>query len=243
MKIVDAFWEKRNLGVDTTEITIEISDTVSQVQTALETLCTEYQVVKIPAGMIDLMWLAEKNGFHYIETSIHVIHNLKNLTFSPLVERLNKKIQYEPMKESEKDELYKKIKKGMFYTDRIYLDPFFSDVQAANRYIGWIEDEQKKGSELFQYLYKDQKIGFFTFKQIENNVYYPFLAGIYPEYQKNVFGAVYIYKPLIEAKKRNGKMISTYISTNNSNAVRMHIESGFQFREVTYVYVKHKKVY
>ena len=239
MKVVDAFWEKRNLGVDTTEILIENGDKKEDVEFVLKKLETDYQVIKIPAGMIDMMWMVEKNGFHFIETTIHVTHDLKNVVFSPLMERIDKSITYRSMEKADQENLFKEIKRGMFQTDRIYLDPYFSDAQAANRYIGWISDEQNRGSELFQYVYKNQTVGFFILKQIESDSYYPFLAGIYPDYQNKVFGAVYIYKPLLEAKRRNGKMVSTYISTNNYNAVRMHIECGFQMKEITYVYIRH----
>lgn len=239
MKVIDAFWEKRNLGVDTTEITVESFDTVKEFQVVLERIKTPYQVVKIPAGMVELMWMAEECGFRYIETSIRVIHNLKEIVLSPLVERIDKTIEYQPMTEEDQKHLFEEIKKGMFYTDRVYLDSFFSETQAAARYIGWIKDERERGSELFQYQYKNQAVGFFILKQIEPNVYYPFLAGIYPEYQKYVFGAVYIYKALFEAKRRKGKLVSTFISTNNQNAMRMHMECGFQIKEISYVYVKH----
>ena len=70
-------------------------------------------------------------------------------------------------------------------------------------------------------------------------MYYSFLVGIYKDFQHLPFGMVYVYKPIIEAKKRNGKMISTYISTNNPNAMRMHVDAGFTIKEVTYVYIKH----
>ncbi len=241
MKIIDAFWEKRNLGVSAAEAEAEPSDTVKTFLSALERIDACYQVVKIPAGMMELMWAAEDQGFRYIETSVHVTHDLKNINLPSLMERLDKSIQYEPILDAEMENMFENIRKGMFCTDRVSLDPHFEGGQAADRYIGWIKDELGRGSELFKYIYRGMSVGFFALKQVEAGVYYPFLAGIYPEYQKNVFGAVYLYKPLLEAKKRNGRMVSTYISTNNSSAVRMHVQCGFQFREITYVYVRHKQ--
>lgn len=239
MKLIDATWEIRNLGVDTQEITVETGDSVEQLRDTLRSINSTYQVLKVPAGMIDMMWEAEDNGFHYMETLIHVVHDLKNIEMPEMLQRLDKSISYEIMNDGDVAILYNKIRDGMFYTDRICLDKHFTSEQATNRYIGWISDEISRGIDMYKYIYKGESVGFFSFKQIDEGVYYPFLAGIYPEFQKNVFGAVFNYKPLIEAKRRNAKLVSTYISTNNSNTVRMHVECGFKFKEASYVYVKY----
>lgn len=239
MQIIDAVWEKRNLGVTTQEVTVSINDTTESIKTTLQGLNAQYQVIKIPAGYIEPMWMLEDEGFHYTETTVHVVHHLKNLELMGPLQRIDAQLTYERMNENDVDQMYDEIRKGLFYTDRIALDPFFSFEQACGRYVGWIHDEIEKGTEIYKYIYKDKTVGFFTFKEIEEGIYYPFLAGIYKEYQKLPLGMLYTYKPLIEAKKRNGKCISTYISMNNSNAVRMHAQFGFGFKEVNNVYIRH----
>ena len=240
MNIVDAVWEKRNLGVGTQEISLDESDDISEVKRELENLSADYQIVKVPAGSVKMMWMLEETGFRFIETSIHVVHDLKNLELSGMLDRIDKGITYEPMTEDDIQQMFEEIREGLFYTDRIALDDHFSVSQAANRYVGWIKDELERGTEIFKYLFKSENVGFFTFKDLGDDIYYPFLAGIYKKYQKSPLGLVYLYKPLLEARKRGGKCISTYISTNNSNAVRMHVKFGFTFKEMTYVYVRHK---
>lgn len=241
MKLTDAFWEKRNLGVSTEELSVAADDTKEDVRDCVRNMNSEYQVVKVPAGMVDVMWMLEEEGFRYMETAINVTHNLKNLELSGILERIDKGITYEPMTEEDKQRMFMEIEQGMFDTDRISLDPYFSKELANRRYVGWISDEIEKGSELFKYMFKGQPVGFFIFKKISDEVYYPFLAGIYKEYQSSPVGMVYLYKPLLEAKKRGAKLISTYISTNNANAVRLHVRFGFEFKDTTYVYVKHVK--
>ena len=239
MKIVDAIWEKRNLGVTTQEITLDGNEDIVYVEESLKSLDAEYQVVKVPTGKIDIMWKLEELGFKYIETTYHVINDLKNLELPRMLKRLDESIIYEKMEDEDLEVLFDEIRNGLFYTDRIALDRYFSKKQAADRYIGWISDEINRGTEIYKNKYKGKNIGFFTFKEIDEGIYYPFLAGVYKEYQNSPLGMLYLYKPLVEAKKRNGKRVSTYISTNNANAVRMHVQFGFQFMESTNVYVKH----
>ena len=238
MILTDATWEKRNLGVSGQELTIEHTDNLNEVMEQLHALEAGYQVIKVPAGMTDIMFGLEEQGFHFIETSIHVLHNLAIDNMNSILKRMNDSISYERMNQEDLKEMYEKIDQGMFYTDRVFLDEKLRD-RAAYRYKCWLNDEIQKGTEIFKYIYKDKVIGFFSFKEIEDGVYYPFLAGIYKDFQHLPFGMVYVYKPIIEAKKRNGKMISTYISTNNPNAMRMHVDAGFTIKEVTYVYIKH----
>lgn len=239
MNIINAVWEKRNLGVTTQEVIIEKTDDINEICAALDDLSAEYRVVKVCAGNISVMWELEKKGYNYIETTINVTNDLKNLELDGFLKRIDDGISYEVMTCGDIEEMNREIEKGLFNTDRIALDPFFSDEQAAHRYICWIQDEMSRGAELYKYVYKGDNVGFFTFKHIGNDVYYPFLAGIYKKYQKSPLGMVYLYKPLVEAKKRNGKGVSTYISTNNANALRMHVQFGFTFKEMINVYVKH----
>lgn len=239
MKVVDAVWEKRNLGVNTQEITILASDSIEEVEKTLKTLSAEYQVVKIPTGNTKVMWKLEDMGFRYIETIVHVENSLKNLELKGIPKRINDELTYELMNQKDRNQMFEEIRKGMFKTDRVALDSNFSLQQANNRYIGWISDEIEKGTEVFKYIYHNQTIGFFTFKEIARGVYYPFLAGIYKQYQNSPVGMIYLYKPLEEAKKRDAKFVSTYISMNNSNAVRLHVQFGFEFKNIINVYVKH----
>lgn len=241
MKNINAFWEKRNMGVESVEIEVENTDTVEELKEAVEKVNAEYIVLKIPAGKIDCMFMAEECGFHFIESIIHVTRDLKNLELSGIQKRINDSVTYEKMNENDMEVLFKEIRDGLFQTDRVFLDPKFTEAQSANRYIGWISDELERGCEIYKLIYKKQAVGFFTLKETEPGIFYPFLAGIYKAYQTGSLGAVFNYKPMFEAKRRNGRMISTYISTNNSNTVRMHAMYGFQFREIYYVYVKHIK--
>ena len=135
--------------------------------------------------------------------------------------------------------LENELRNGLFETDRIYLDPFFTNDQASNRYINWIKYELSIGTNLYIIKYKDNKIGFFTLKEIGECVYYPLLAGLFNKYKKSGLGFSIIYCPIKETIKRNGKKISTNVSSNNQSAAKIHILLGFQIEKMCYTLIKH----
>ena len=239
MKIIDATWEKRNLGVKTTEVVINDTDSISDVILELNKIDSEYIVVKCPTTNLNFYFDLSKMGFTFVETLINVTHNLKNIKLDPIQKRINDSVSYQEMNEEDIEQLNKELDNGLFYTDRVYLDPYFDKKQASNRYKLWIQDETRKGSQLYKLVYKNQSIGFFIFKDLGEGVAYPFLAGIYKDFQKYSFGSMFIYKPIEEAVKRNCKIISTYVSSNNFNAVNSHVNMGFSVKGMQYIFVKH----
>jgi hypothetical protein len=240
MKIVDAYWEKRNLGVETKEIIIEENDSIEEIGSKLSSIVAEYIVLKVPVGRVDINQFLSDNEYVFIEGSINMVLDVNNAIISPLQERVNSSISYrELVEENEFENVFNEIRKGLFNTDRIFLDKFFTKEQAANRYVNWIKDELKKGSQLYEIFYKEKAIGFFTFKQINSDTYFPFLGGIYSDI--NIVGAGFsiTQKPIEEVLKRNGKYISTYISTNNSTIHKSCIQQGFFPNEMKYIFIKH----
>lgn len=241
MKIIDAFWEKRNLGVSTTEVTIEKDDSIEEIVSNLKKIDSEYVVVKCHTADVDLNFELAKLGFTFVETLINVTHNLKNVQLDMIQQRIADSVSYQEMDAVDLEQLFSELNKGLFYTDRVYLDSHFPKESAANRYKLWLQDELNRGSQIYKLTYKDKSIGFFIFKDLGDGVAYPFLAGIYPEFQKFSFGSMFIYKPIEEAVKRKFKMISTYVSSNNFNAVNSHVKMGFNIRNMQYVFVKHNQ--
>jgi len=239
MKRIDAHWEKRNLGVSCVEVLLNKNDKLIEVKNLLDHICAEYIVVKVPVCRFDINRLLTDCGYSFIECSLNMIINAKDVVLNPLHARINNSIFYEEMNEDDINTLQKEIKKGLFNTDRIVLDDCFSLNLAADRYINWITDELAENSQLFKIIYKKDTVGFFTFKQILQDVYYPFLAGLYKRYLKSGLGFTTIRKPIEEVLKRKGKKISTYISTNNVPVIKNYLQQGFTVSDINYVYIKH----
>jgi hypothetical protein len=239
LKIIDAIWEKRNLGVACVEISLQATDTAAEVTEALARIETDYLVVKVPAGVSNLMLLVSEMGCAFVEASIHITRKVADLELSGIEKRLADSVSYAPMQEGDLQVLRGEIRNGMHETDRVALDSHFTREQAANRYIYWIQDEMGRGAEVYKLIYKGQSIGYFTMKDLGGGVYYPFLAGMYQSHRNSGLGFNIAYKPMCEIAARGGTAVSTHISTNNDSAVRLHVNLGFRFEEITYVYVRH----
>ena len=167
------------------------------------------------------------------------VHNLKNIELSGIRKRLNDSIVYEEMDQTDIARLYVELKRGVFITDRIYLDTAFTKEQASQRYVYWLEDERGRGGQLYKVVYKEQTIGFFIFKETTNGGCYPFLSGLYESAATPGMGNILLHKIIEEASRRGLKFISSYISTNNLPVVKVHISEGFTITDISYVYIKH----
>ncbi len=240
MKIVEAFWEKRNLGVSCKEIVLEQSDSVVDLDVlATLSLSTEYLVVKVPTTRFDINVSLSSLGFAFVEGSVNVVLQLKDAILSPLQQRLNAAIAYSEMSVEDIECLNVELQNGLYATDRVLLDSHFTPEQAAHRYVNWIDDELKRTSQVYKITYKNDTIGFFTFKMMSDGVCYPFLGGLYQNFASSGLGFATLRKPIEEAISRGCRMISTYVSTNNPAVLRAHMQQGFSIREMQYVFVKH----
>lgn len=239
MRIVDAHWELRNLGVTTQEVEIDSSDKPEEIRKAILSLTSDYRVVKAPSTNFEINAFLSECGFTFVEAMIRVSYSLKKLSCPPVIKRFTNEITYNEMDDSEIGLMQEQIKTGMFKTDRVALDPQFSSPQAANRYILWMSDELSRGSKLFTYKYKGQPVGFSCIKETSANVYYPVLGGVYNSGKTLPFGSVILYKQLEIARNLGGKDLYTYISSNNPAVVRIYSTLGYVFEDFTYVFVKH----
>ena len=242
MKVIDAFWEKRNLGVDTVEFVAEKNDAAEDIYRIITSSEKGYNTIKLPGERPDLNCLMNELGYTYIETSFHLTHNLREPVLNPVQKRMTDCVSYAKMDNDDIDTLFAEIAKGMFITDRIALNPRFGIEIANKRYINWIKDELQCGTELFKLIYKNDAIGFFTFKETEKGVYYPFLAGMYEKYNKSGLGINIVLKPLREARERSGRMCSTYVVSNNLNSLTANLELGYKIQSFNNIFYKNNEV-
>ncbi len=242
MQIVDAYWEKRNLGVSTQECIIEADDSVETVILNINELSADYQVIKAPVGRIELYSELQKQGFTFAETSFEISHSLKEMPVSMMMKRLKDAISYSVVNEKDMIEVRSQIRKGMFISDRVYLDPMFSPEQAANRYVGWMEDEEKRGSLFFNFEYKKEKIGFMCCRMTEKRILNSMLGGVYASNSAMPFGSALMTKQLDIAKDLGAVKFVTHISSNNLQVVRVYSSFGYVVERINYVFIKHKKI-
>jgi hypothetical protein len=239
MKIIQAHWELRNLGVSCKEINIDINDDINMVDDILTDKLTQYLVLKIPSPRADIITLASQRGYVFVEGVSSVSKKLHQLAVPSVTARLLTGIQHQEFNEADFETLWIEIEKGMFNTDRISRDEAFGPKLAAKRYISWISTEHENGAGVYKLLHKNQSFGFFTLKNLGNGVYYPFLAGIYSGFRNHGVGLAMAYQPLIATKSLGGTSVSTWVSTNNIPSIRIHVSLGFSFDSISYVFVRH----
>lgn len=241
MKIIDAVWEKRNLGVNTSEILIESEIDTKGFFDNQTWNDSEYVVVRFPTGLIGFANDLSDNGFRFIETAVACHFDLnKEYNLNSIQKRFFKNCQYELMNDDDLSELHTNLKNILFETDRIALDPYFTLQQANNRYWGWINDEIAGGSKIYKIMYKEKAAGFFGLKG-EPIKPYAFLGGVYKAFQNVGIGSIMNYLEIEAARKCGARELRSAFSTNNHGAFSVHMSMGYILDKVEYIFVKHNK--
>ena len=239
MKIIDAYWEKRNLGLACIEITVEEEDDVQNLRQAIMENHAEYMVIKIPECRVELHQELVKQEFYFVESLISLEKQIRLPVLSEKQNRMLPELSYQMDEESGRERVIAQINLGLFNTDRISVDPFFSSKDANNRYVGMLSDELERGGELMEYLWKGQPIGFTCFRKINDDEYYQSLSGIYFDFRGRGLGFLPSFFPIVEMQKRNVKRVITAISTNNMPSLRVHVRDGFVPTSISNIFVKH----
>ena len=239
MKKVNAVWEERNLGVTTTEITIENNDLTDYVDEQLSLIDSEYSVVKVPSGMGDILRIVQKKGYVFIEDMIHVEHDLREVEMSRVMRRLYEKTSYREMTNDDFEQLQAEIEKGMFDNDRISNDDIFSKSISSKRYLNWVRDLKDKGAAFYVITYGGEGAGFIVLEKKDDNTYYSVLGGGYEKYRGTGLGIVQ-KEPEITARL-GGKRLVTSVSSNNLGQLKALIMNGYKPYAIDHVLVKHKE--
>ncbi len=236
MRIKEATWEKRNLGVTTFEVSVDYDDTVDSLD-KIQTLDSEYTVVKISADNQDAVEEIQKMGFRYIEDMIHVEHNLDEVRRDRILQRLYEASSYRRMNEEDYDQLRNEIEAGMFKNDRISRDSYFGVKASAKRYLNWVDDLWKKGALLYSIRYRDENVGFVILDTNDKIIYNSILGGGYEKYRKSGLGI--IQKEMEITRSLGGRKLTTAVSSNNPGQVKALVVNGYKPYYIEHVFIKH----
>jgi len=236
--VVDATWERRNLGVACSEVTFDAGDDPAELASVLHTLEPGYHVVKLPVARYDVMRLIEGVGFSFIEALLGVSHDLHLPQPSGLFMRMVDATSCVTVDPSGLEVVAARIRGGLFTTDRVFLDPSFTSAQAADRYVNWMHDEVARGGSVHELQSRGRGVGFFVFRQDDQGVGYSILSGLYDPARSPGLGSVLLRSVLVEAAARGLRALSSHISSNNVPVIKTHVDQGFTITDVRYVYVR-----
>jgi len=245
MKVIDAFWEKRNLNVDVTEVELDKRDmldvhsTISKIAELRSPGRVIY--IKIPVGNLNLLHALEDIGFRFLECQIKVSRSLNDYEppadLKPLLE--NTSVQIIKKDKDGLRLLLEKISPGMFATDRICLDPLWGgacEEISATRYKNWITDIFQDNTTTCYYFLKSSKIvGFGVANQdSDGDVVHGLLGGVLKSEIDPVASVCFLHAPLLLFKGLKTKFI-TSISSNNFAVCRLYIFFGYKIEKMQYV--------
>jgi len=238
MKTINAFWEKRNLNANCVEVVLDKEDTINTVLSGIKDIVADYIVVKTPTCELKLYEALSKNGFAFAETLFHLKYSTQNDHLETPQLGYPSGIKLQRCSDKDAQKVFSEIDKGIFSTDRIYLDPYFKNQAAYNRYKNWLSDEIEKGALLFLAERNGEAIGFSAFKH-EADLYNQFLVGIFLNYQNQGLGVKLIQTSALEVFKLGASRVITTVSSNNVPSLKAHQRAGYSIERMEYVFVKH----
>lgn len=245
MKIINATWEKRNLGCDAYEIQIERKDlkNFSSIMSELkkQDFSGAYVTVKMPVGNLEALHALEDDGFRFMEVSFQIEKDINAFTVSSIYRRMLNTIDFIEISKDENwdDIIDTYLTDEMFTSDRIYLDYALSKGTSALRYKNWSKDlKNSKTSVMVCFLSKKnlQKLGFAIFDvDKRQGLYRAILGGTFPSNEVVGIGGAVLCSHFEYVRKSGGKKFETHISSNNLPIVRLYSYLGNIITDEHYV--------
>lgn len=240
LKITEAVWEKRNLGVSCLEIELNEKDTVQELEGILAKRGkTDYIVVKCPVCQKSFLWELPAAGFTFIETQVCLSLSKENFQSPPFLRIAERNTSLKRITDP-KDIGAALDKTGeVFDTDRISLDQYFCAEQSGARFRNWAADMIGQGDTLLEFCVGDEPAGFFIARTCEGQTGFAGLAGMYPKFKGKGYGAALIHLGVDYLFRQGHQKIVTCMSSNNKEILKIHFMFGFQLIDLKYVYVRH----
>ena len=227
MKIVEATWERRNLGCEVWEVTLARED-MADVEKTLAALRDDrfagaYVCVKMPVGNLKMLHALEDDGFRFLETQLSLMDRFKSDDMMDLCGKANGRIEFKTVEKDDAawERVIAKVVPEMFDTDRISLDPQLGPEIACTRYRNWMRDlRSDPRSELMVMLLDGKEIAF-SIEVVDGNTRHGVLAGNFPEFKNTGYGMALMVGPQGKQAK-----VRTAVSSNNPHVLRAHQNCG-----------------
>lgn len=240
MKIVHAVWERKNLGMDAWEVTLDKRD-MADVPRVIEALHDSqyggcYVCVKLPVGNLRMVHALEDDGFRFLETQLHLVEALEPsdvMRYGESADHIPVQERVVPKTREAWGAIIGKITPGMFDTDRIALDPAFGPDVACQRYRGWCWDLFDNSTSIMRASSLAGEDVWFSISILVKapDVYDGVLGGVFNSYRNLGIGA------MRTGPSQKGKLKTT-VSTNNLPMLKLHQNRGRIIYGERYVFRK-----
>ena len=248
MKVVDAKWELRNLGVKTIEISIEKKDLMLSETDLLATIekhrlqyDAKYVVIKADTRYPEISLYLQGAGFILMENQINLRGTRKDI--SNVLEKYRSVCvgaDYRPADKDDIKRVFSEMERNIFVTDRISLDPHFGINVANRRYSLWMKDELERGATIQIYLFEGKPIGFSLDKvKADGKTVVGLLGGLFNRPETRYLGSMYIYAGVMSFCKSDLRFLRTAVSSNNLNILQLHLMFGREITDIKNVLIKH----
>lgn len=243
MKIVNAIWEKRNLGMESYEIILspedctQVSKVIAEIRR--QNFSDTYVVIKIPVGHLELLHKLECEGFNFLETQFFITKKISGSIIPQIAERMSKMftIEYLGKEKNAWKNVISKISDNLFTTDRVFLDPLIPKGTSAIRYKNWMRDLFDDPNAWLAIIKKNDEPCMFNLciNNSETSSVNYVLAGVFENYKNSGMGIVLPIPTLQYAKDYKYEIVETSISSNNLSILRLYEYYGFETQTANYV--------
>lgn len=247
MKIVDAAWEKRNLDCNVVEITLDNEDLKrslnylkDEVHDCVASYKASYAVMKFDSKESFLLQLPALCGFSFMETQLMFQGELNSASkYADTVLRKNNVFRVESEStEDDFDFIAGEIRKGLFKTDRIALDPIFGENISNKRYANWLLDLKNDRNRLLSLVYMNKNPIGYELAKFDGDEISAIHGGLLLDYQKMPIGLMEMAS-LVRAYEPKFKMHLVSVSSNNIPVVKGWQFFGYKIMSIHNVFVKH----
>jgi nitrogen regulatory protein PII-like uncharacterized protein len=238
MKRIDAIWERKNLNLNVLEIVFENDEEniTDNLQNEFEKY--DYIVAKVPIKQISLVHKLENSKFFFVESQFDLIKKINSTNSIPKrLLKVSKSSRSEKVtNKNQLNMILDNIKRNIFDTDRISLDPYLGIELANKRYKNWITNIFNSGkSEIFNIIHNENTIGFYIINDYGSSVRI-LLGGLYNKYKMFGLGFSLISAPINLAVSRNKKHLKGRVSSNNFQVLKIYQEYGYFINDIKYVF-------
>ena len=242
MKVTDAKWELKNLGLRVCELEFAADEVIPAGGVIPGTEAFDYIVAKVPAGNTRAAHRLEEIGYRYLENQVNISFSAKHLLRidNDWIRKFESVECREISSDKEYREIVKRTRQGLFERDRFSIDPLIDKSLPDNRIANWIEDLMGRDNcSFFSIGRGPDPAGYFILENRGRSVYIT-MAGVFREYQGKGYSFLLLYHILRVCAERGSDRITASVSINNLKTINTFTRFiNFMINEVFMVFRKY----